>query len=125
VIPPCCGTTHIRPAFIQCAGANYNPDQGKKSLKKSVKRSACKAKVSLDDLMIVGRIARKNPQNPLAGKMQNYPIFQEFFENHPDSFLSESATSAKQMSAQMMNHCHLNSSSFLKRKNKPTIAKGT
>jgi hypothetical protein len=64
VIPPCCGTSHIRPAFVQCAGANYRPDQGKQSLKKSVKCSACKAEVSLSDLVIVGRISRKKPPAP-------------------------------------------------------------
>lgn len=75
VSPPCCGTSHIRPAFVQCAGANYNPDQGKQSLKKSVKCSACKAEVSLDDLVIVGRISRRKQLAPDGWEQQDVPEF--------------------------------------------------
>ena len=75
VIPPCCETLHIRSAFVQCAGANYNPDQVKQSPKKSVKCSACKAEVSVDDLVIVGRIPRRKPPAPAGWEQQDVPEF--------------------------------------------------
>jgi hypothetical protein len=93
VIPPCCETPHIRPAFVQCAGANYHPDQGKQSLKKSVKCSACKAEVSLSDLVIVGRISRKKPPAPSDWENMEIPDFlradgessRQFFERTSDT----------------------------------------
>ncbi|WP_090142832.1 hypothetical protein [Limnohabitans sp. DM1] len=75
VIPPCCETPHIRPAFVQCAGANYNPDQVNQSAKKSVTCSACKAEVNLDDLTLVGRIPQRKPPAPVDWEQQDVPAF--------------------------------------------------
>lgn len=74
VIPPCCETPHIRPAFVQCAGANYNPDKVNQIPKKSVKCSACEAEVNLDDLTLVGRIPRRKPV-PADWEQQDVPVF--------------------------------------------------
>lgn len=75
VIPPCCETPHIRPAFVQSAGANYNPDKPKQSPGKCVKCSACKAKVSLDDLVIVGRISQRKLPAPADWEQHDVPEF--------------------------------------------------
>ena len=97
VIPTCCETPHIKPTFVQCAGANYNLDQVKQSPKKSVKCSACKAEVSVDDLVIVSRIPRRKPPAPADWEQQDVPAFirrdgesvKQFMERMYDTRTSE------------------------------------
>ncbi len=75
VIPKCCETPHVRPAFVKCASANYNPEQVRQSPIKSLKCSACKTEVSLDDLAIVGRIPKRKRQAPKGWEELEIPEF--------------------------------------------------